>query len=261
MKYIRPISDLHLEFDNGKYTLPKLDTDADTALLLVGDIHLEDKAINWIERDCQDFHSIFYVLGNHEHYGYSVDMTAKKIQARIDASPLKDKLHLMNRTAIIIDDIEFLGCTLWTNMNDGDPLTKFTVQRSLNDFQHIRNSNFQRRLHVEDWCGIHMADKNWLYQRAANKKADKRVVMTHHLPSFNSVSPRFNIASEKHMNGGFASNCDDLICELNAKMFIHGHTHDSCDYQLNETRVICNPRGYYPSDLNLEFNDTLVIEI
>jgi predicted phosphodiesterase len=46
-------------------------------------------------------------------------------------------------------------------------------------------------------------------------------------------------------------------------LWIHGHTHDSCDYEMNGTRVVCNPRGYVRSNHaeNPEFNPSLVIKI
>jgi Icc-related predicted phosphoesterase len=27
-------------------------------------------------------------------------------------------------------------------------------------------------------------------------------------------------------------------------LWLHGHTHGSCDYKLGDTRVVCNPMGY-----------------
>ena len=35
-----------------------------------------------------------------------------------------------------------------------------------------------------------------------------------------------------------------LIEERQPALWVHGHTHDSCDYRVGNTRVICNPRGY-----------------
>jgi len=28
------------------------------------------------------------------------------------------------------------------------------------------------------------------------------------------------------------------------KLWIHGHTHESFDYMVGDTRIVCNPRGY-----------------
>ena len=44
------------------------------------------------------------------------------------------------------------------------------------------------------------------------------------------------------MSAAFASDLDRLMGK--AALWIHGHTHDSFDYVLNGTRVVCNPRGY-----------------
>ncbi len=41
----------------------------------------------------------------------------------------------------------------------------------------------------------------------------------------------------------------------------HGHMHESFDHQLGRTRAICNPRGYFPNELNRDFNPALVVEL
>jgi hypothetical protein len=33
-------------------------------------------------------------------------------------------------------------------------------------------------------------------------------------------------------------------------LWVHGHTHDSFDYEVNGTRVVCNPRGYARNGIN-----------
>jgi hypothetical protein len=47
------------------------------------------------------------------------------------------------------------------------------------------------------------------------------------------------------------------------QLWIHGHTHDSFDYRLNGTRVLCNPRGYARDGVNENpmFDPQLVIEV
>ena len=44
-------------------------------------------------------------------------------------------------------------------------------------------------------------------------------------------------------------------------LWLHGHTHESFDYNIKNTRVVCNPRGYINSpDLNKSFNKDLIID-
>jgi Icc-related predicted phosphoesterase len=46
------------------------------------------------------------------------------------------------------------------------------------------------------------------------------------------------------LNPAFASRLEGMIERYQPALWIHGHTHDPCDYKLFRTRVVCNPRGY-----------------
>ncbi|MFZ1641033.1 MAG: hypothetical protein WAV07_06250 [Candidatus Contendobacter sp.] len=61
------------------------------------------------------------------------------------------------------------------------------------------------------------------------------------------------------MSPAFVSNLEDLLGP--ARLWIHGHTHDTFDYLVADTQVLCNPRGYAPFELNPAFNPALVIEV
>lgn len=59
------------------------------------------------------------------------------------------------------------------------------------------------------------------------------------------------------------SNVDYLLEKENVKLWIHGHTHDSMDTEINGTGVVCNPRGYneFGKFENKNFDENLVIEL
>ena len=46
-----------------------------------------------------------------------------------------------------------------------------------------------------------------------------------------------------------------------APLWVHGHTHDSADYTIGATRVLCNPRGYSGVELNPRFDPNLLVEV
>jgi Icc-related predicted phosphoesterase len=73
------------------------------------------------------------------------------------------------------------------------------------------------------------------------------VVITHHAPSRKSIHPRF---ADSLMNACFVSDAEHLIERSGACLWIHGHTHDSFDYPVSGTRVVCNPRGYARNGVN-----------
>jgi hypothetical protein len=72
------------------------------------------------------------------------------------------------------------------------------------------------------------------------------VVVGHHTPSTMSCGERFTEGKYKIMNGGFHSDLSEFILDRpKIKVWIHGHTHDSYDYKIGDTRILCNPRGYH----------------
>ena len=67
------------------------------------------------------------------------------------------------------------------------------------------------------------------------------VVITHHLPALKSIAPRY---ANDPLNPAFASRLEGVIESYRPTLWIHSHTHDPCDYELSQTRIVCNPRGY-----------------
>ena len=65
------------------------------------------------------------------------------------------------------------------------------------------------------------------------------------------------------MNACFVSDAEHLIDGRRARLWIHGHTHDSFDYSVNGTRVLCNPRGYAKNGMNENpaFDANLSVEV
>ena len=83
-------------------------------------------------------------------------------------------------------------------------------------------------------------------------------MVTHHLPAMMSIAKRFG---NDLLNAAFASRLEDIIEKTRPELWIHGHTHVPCDYELFETRVICNPRGYPREAQSNEFRADLVVVV
>ena len=82
------------------------------------------------------------------------------------------------------------------------------------------------------------------------------MVVTHHLPHPASLPERFK---GDLLNAAYASDLTEIIESGRQALWVHGHTHDSCDHSVDGTRVICNPRGY--EDENGRFDRELVVAI
>ena len=75
-----------------------------------------------------------------------------------------------------------------------------------------------------------------------------------------SIARRFDGSP---LNPFFISDLERLMDGGRIRLWIHGHTHDSFDYAVNGTRVVCNPRGYSVRgvDENAAFDPDLIVDI
>jgi 3',5'-cyclic AMP phosphodiesterase CpdA len=254
---VNVISDLHLEFAD--LVLPGGDV-----LILSGDIceaknvkrdhynqdHVQfnfeqkrsDRYIRFFLEECVKYKHVIYVMGNHEHYGFRFDKTYNHLKEN-----LPDNILLLEKESVEIDGVIFVGATLWTDCNNADPITMYTLKHGMNDYRVVQNfypdKNQYFKLIPEFTYADHIKAKSFISTTAKENPDKTIVVVTHHSPSKRSIKPRYE--NDFHMNGGYSSNLDEFIMDHpNIKFWTHGHTHDDFDYMIEQCRIICNPRGY-----------------
>ena len=245
------LSDLHLSMQS----LTPPDTDADI-VVLAGDLGRPDMAIDWARRYRQP---TLFVAGNHEHYGSDLATTMARLRALAEGTPVR----VLERDAWTHGGVRFLGATLWTDFRiagEGEARAAAVreAQRFMRDFSVVRmgEAPFTPQASAELFAR-HAA---WLEARLAEPHPGPTVVITHHAPSPRSIHPRF---AGSPLNACFVSDAERLIDGRRARLWIHGHTHDSFDYRVNGTRVLCNPRGYAKDGVNENavFDANLAVEI
>ena len=152
------------------------------------------------------------------------------------------------------DGIRFLGATLWTNI----PSTFGVNAQLMNDYSKIRIGLKFRKISREETTALHMETVGWLTEMLAESFDGKTVVITHHAPSFKSWKVRdSNDDIFKHF---YCSDLEHLIAKP-IDLWIHGHLHQSMDYLVNGTQVVCNPAGYSGVKLNSEFDEKMVVTL
>jgi Icc-related predicted phosphoesterase len=127
----------------------------------------------------------------------------------------------------------------------------------MRDFSRVRIG--QAPFTPEASAALFARDAAWLERKLAEPHAGPTVVVTHHAPSRRSVHPRFDGSP---LNACFVSDLEHLL-DGRACLWIHGHTHDSFDYVVGGTRVVCNPRGYAKNgvDENPRFDADFCVNI
>ena len=256
-------SDLHLEF--GDLYLPNLEK-ADL-LILSGDIFVasdlkswlydenanlipatsgqkarSDRIYNFIRQCLEEFNHVVYVMGNHEHYHGDFAETHTIIQGTF--GPYSN-FHFLNNDWKIINGVLFFGGTLWTNMNNEDPLTMHQIRMMMNDFNCVKNTSQEgkKTFMPADAVEDHYSFRRKLDETLALHPDLPTVVVGHHAPSPMSIHPKYK--TDRVMNGAYSTDLHDFILDRRQiKLWTHGHTHEDFDYMIGTTRVVCNPRGY-----------------
>jgi DNA repair exonuclease SbcCD nuclease subunit len=255
---LRAMSDLHLEF--GPINLEPIGEDV---LALVGDVGLDDMGARWAARWSEKHRiPVVMIAGNHEFYNggderRTIDETLQNLR---DVAARCSSFHFLDDGIAVVAGCVFIGSTLWTDYNlNGQPeQAKMLARMSMNDHRLIRDDD--RTFDPEQAYIRHMRSVGILRERLPHRMPSEgpTVVMTHHLPSKRSIAGRY---ADNAYNAAYASNLDDLVAASEAALWLHGHTHVSQDYQIGETRVICNPRGYVGHEVNRTFNPDLLIDL
>jgi predicted MPP superfamily phosphohydrolase len=287
---IRPISDVHLEFHYDLYdtttltpmarqhfdtVLPALPGDGDTVLVVAGDLATAvrpNRIVSFLTACLNRFGRVIYVLGNHEHYGYTFTETLKDITAALEAGlPAADFQRLFVAGNAVsscqVDHVNFTCGTLWTDFNRGDHATKLACLDYMRDFSVIKAFDGRSGQEVLD----QMADTHrWSTTAikdtlAADKAAGlTSVVVTHHMPSSALIHPFYKVRPRDLLtNGAFASELDWLMKDYGPALWLYGHTHTPTDKQIYDTRCVCNPVGY-PDERNIaerRYQPSLVLEL
>lgn len=266
---IQLLSDLHFEFfkaDTVHLGRIQIDPRADV-VVMAGDIDQGIYALkraNDIAMHCGK--PVIFVPGNHEFYHMDIKETLKQFRKGIYG------VHVLlgvefpdiqpHEKSVEINGVRFCGGTLWTDFKLYQGSIRLPTQnqaieigqRALNDFRVIRNGN-----------EIFTASESVRYHEGAyrmiNEVLDtpfngKTVMVTHHGVHNSSIHPKYSpglyaLDSKKVLPGentnwmsnpAFSSHLPEIIQK--ADLCLHGHTHESLDYLVGNTRVVTNPRGY-----------------
>ena len=228
-------------------------------VILAGDISRPQQAIEWARQFAQP---VIYVPGNHEFYGGSLSGTLQALQTLSAGS----RIHVLDRGELQIAGVRFLGCTLWSDFrlleSEEERSTSMAVaSQFIRDFSRITLSDDTAERFTPA-ASRQLFDQAvaWLEQRFAEPFAGPTVVISHHAPARGSINPKY---AGSPVNPAFVSDLEPQLRRWNPSLWVHGHVHDSYDYPVGSTRVLCNPRGYARSGTpeNPAFDPQLVVSI
>jgi len=278
---IKLVSDLHLEFSD----IDIQNSNNYDVLILSGDImiaadlhdHSEESVRvaamieslgrrqetarrfrDFLKRCSFQFPHVIYVAGNHEFYHGKWNQSLITLSNECAKFP---NVYFLEAGCKKIDDVTFIGGTLWTDMNSGDPLTLHAVRDMMSDFRVIKKDlEGYTNLKPHDTVIRHRHMLGYIKQIVAERPDEKFVVVGHHAPSKLSTHEQYK--NETIMNGAYSSDLSEFILDRpQIKLWTHGHTHHPFDYMIGSTRIVCNPRGYEGYEPDSYWNPEILIEV
>ncbi|NEI50531.1 hypothetical protein GR217_22870 [Rhizobium leguminosarum] len=249
-------SDLHLEMGaSANLEVPKADI-----CICAGDIADGGvvASVRFLGELVAPFMPVVFVPGNHEYYRASF---IEGIRAGVEEARKYDGVFLLDREAISINDVHIIGATLWTDFAlFGNPrLAMLAADGALNDYRKIKLSKQPyRRFTTHFAMAEHFKARECIDTCLSASIDFPTIVVTHHAPSILSVSREY---IDDPLTPSFASNLERMVLRHQPRLWVHGHLHNSSDYRIGSTRVICNPRGLPGESSSKTFNPKLVVEV
>ena len=147
---VRPFSDIHAEFWPANkiprilsMVVPSLPTDPDTVALVAGDLGLAHRQETWLKilsLLSKQFLAIIYVEGNHFFYHNDFFGRIQELKRKVS---LPKNVHFLENESVEIDDVLFIGATLWTDFHGKDFFAMQYARKNMNDFRLIKKPDGQ----------------------------------------------------------------------------------------------------------------------
>lgn len=202
---------------------------------------------------------VILVAGNHEFWNRCL---SDELAAAHEAARQSRWVHFLDASETVIGGVRFLGGTLWTDFNffgsDARAHAMAHTQARNVDFSSIHvDAKMKKFFTPSDARERHLAMRRFLEDSFARAHDGPTVVVSHHVPSRQSIAPEWK---QDPGTPAYVTKLDAEIERWRPALWVHGHVHDSWDYRIGETRVLCNPLGMR-NENRVRFDPRLVVEV
>lgn len=269
--YLFPISDVHIDHNFDAYFAEDyfeeifdfLHEYDEVVVCACGDIGTRMQGLFWLLKMVEHFPNIHvvYTPGNHEFYGSS--MTVLSYDLAMLGNHLHPRLHILDGEYVFrhtINGVNFIGATLWTDINHNNSHAANVVQREMNDYKAIMNSR-GHLISTDNTFNTHCNQRKsmfMLFNRCGRE--GKMVAMSHHHPILPKEPVTDVVSYAYYSDLSILFNEADYLPEY----WFCGHTHQSHvrteKFPSGEVTFVSNQVGY-PHQLQTGFSTACVFEI
>jgi len=217
------LSDLHVDvvddLDLGHHP------DADL-IIMPGDLSDGDfDPVPWLLSTFSDAERarLVYIAGNHDAYSVGLSGIPDRLRQLRDAADV----ITLDREVVEIDGQRIVGCTMWSPLSPA-------LDNLAGDLAAIPGFS------GDAWRAAHERDRVWLEESVT----EGDIVVTHHAPAWTGLDVRMQQNPRlMSLSSGYFADMTDLIEQRRPAMWVHGHTHVTCEYEVGDTRVVSNAAG------------------
>lgn len=232
------VSDLHIDYNkSGYYLFINAYKDYSGYLVIAGDFaEVRDKDSIFFRTfetlfDVNPYIYVIFVCGNHEYYGSSIQGVHDLINEWVEEKDM-DRFFFLHEELeqLYIENTIFVGSTLWYPDTNPDV---YLLQNNINDFSQIQNFT----------PGVAAKQNKKIKSNFESRSSwENEIWIFHHLPSYQSVSSQYR---NDRLNCYYVDpEMEKIIEQRQPNLVIHGHSHTPCRYQIGDTWVVSNPKGY-----------------
>jgi Icc-related predicted phosphoesterase len=240
-------SDLHLEFkQNSQFFQDNPIGPSAEILVLAGDITYLRKdfyADPFFDYISKNWKSVYWLPGNHEYY-CGIEMRSYHFT---EPFAIRKNVFIVDNCSIEIDGFWLIFTTLWSEL---DKKHEKFIEKHVSDFECIICDG--KKLDAKSFNALFHTSVDYLKKALKTYKDDKKIIITHHLPSPGCNHHRF---AGSILNSAFVAKLDGLIEKSNALAWIYGHSHMNMpDFTIGKTLMITNQFGYMQYNEHKTFN-------
>lgn len=236
------LSDLHREF--WEVNIPYYSSDI---VIISGDIACPiQKSMDFLVSYANKLQKpVIAVLGNHDFYKSNIDEALLYAKSRALESRY---LHFLENSSCVIENIKFIGCTLWTDFsyNTGGNISlqednAYFAQTRICDFAYIKHGKANKIFSAMKCINLYQESIRYIESEIQRTTEEKIVIVTHFGIDKLCSQP---IHRGDQLQSYFISNIEGILSRYKIDVWIYGHTHYSNDFKVGKTRVIGNHIGY-----------------
>ncbi|GAA5215707.1 metallophosphoesterase family protein [Corallincola platygyrae] len=231
--------------------------DADL-VILAGNIDRGDAGVRWALRHFSQ--PVLYILGVSEYFGLKLERVPPSLKELCKGSNVK----ILNEKAKTFDQFRFIGATLWTDYRLlGTQVSSATLAAAnCEEFRTIQKDRPKSHLPItpDDLIKTYIKSLKFICKsiKDARKEKLKPIVLSHHGPLPSALPP----SMQSHLLApAMASDLSEEIRSHKPKLWVHGHTGITANYQHAKTQILSNARWQPDGELNPAFDAGMIVEI